>query len=210
MSETADSSTVRVTVFSDYVCPFCYVADRRIRRLAEQVDLEVHWRPVEIHPHTPPEGMPLDQLGYPPDLWERMMMHLGNLAAEEGIRLVERRFTTNSHKALLVAEAARDCGPEVFDRVHQALFFAFFTRSRNIGQVDVLREVAAEAGMGEEAFERALIEPAYEDRLRENFVAARRLGITGVPSFVFGDHVVAGAVPLPHLLQAAREAAGAA
>jgi len=137
-------------------------------------------------------------------------MHLGNLAAEEGIRLVERRFTTNSHKALLVAEAARDCGPEVFDRVHQALFFAFFTRSRNIGQVDVLREVAAEAGMGEEAFERALIEPAYEDRLRENFVAARRLGITGVPSFVFGDHVVAGAVPLPHLLQAAREAAGAA
>jgi len=204
-----EDGPIRVTVFSDYVCPFCYVGDRRLLRLAEQMDLAVTWRGVEIHPETPPDGMPLEALGYPPDVWARMHMHLGNLAAEEGIRLAERRFTTNSHKALLVAEGARTQGPETFRAVHEGLFHAFFTQGRNIGQTDVLADVAREAGMDAAAFERALIEPTYEDRLKANVAEARRHGVTGVPTFVFGEQVVAGAVPYPLLLDAA-EKAGAA
>lgn len=200
---------VPVTVFSDYICPFCYVGDRRLTRLAEQVDLAITWRGVEIHPETPPDGMSLDQLGYPPDLWDRMMMHLGNLAAEEGIRLAERRFTTNSHKALLLSEGARDLGPEAFRAVHEGLFHAFFTRGLNIGLVDVLRDVAREAGMDDTAFERALIEPTYEERLKENVAEARRFGVSGVPSFVFGETVVTGAVSHAMLLDAARKAGAA-
>lgn len=202
-----DRDPVPVTVFSDYVCPFCYVGDRRLLRLAGQVDLAITWRGVEIHPETPPEGMPLEALGYPPDLWARMQMHLGNLAAEEGIRLAERRFTTNSHKALLLAEGARTQGPETFRAVHEGLFHAFFTRGLNIGQADVLREVAARAGMDEAAFERALIEPAFEERLKDNLAEARRRGVTGVPTFVFGETVVTGAVPYPLLRDAAEKAA---
>jgi len=68
--------------------------------------------------------------------------------------------------------------------------------------------VAGQAGMDAAACERALIEPAYEERLKANVAEARRHGITGVPSFVFGDRVVAGAVPYGHLAEAAR-AAGA-
>jgi predicted DsbA family dithiol-disulfide isomerase len=201
------SHAIPVTVFSDYICPFCYVGDRRLLRLAEQVDLAITWRGVEIHPETPPDGMPLEALGYPPDLWARMMMHLGNLAAEEGIRMAERRITTNSHKALLLAEGARDQGPETFRAVHEALFHAFFTRGLNIGQVDVLEGIAQEAGMDAAAFERALIEPAYEQRLKDNVAEARRFGVTGVPTFVFGDRVVSGAVPYGHMAEAARAAA---
>jgi len=198
---------VPVTVYSDYVCPFCYVGTRRLTRLAEQVDLAITWRPVEIHPDTPPDGMPLEDLGYPAELWDRMMMHLGNLAAEEGLRLAERRFTTNSHRALLLAEAARDVGPDTFHAVHEALFFAFFTQGRNIAQVDVLRPIARAAGMSDEAFERALIEPVYEARLRDNLQAARAQGIRGVPAYVFGGQLVSGAVPLSQLLAAAEAAA---
>jgi len=197
---------IPVTVFSDYICPFCYVGDRRLMRLAEQVDLAITWRGVEIHPETPPEGMPLEALGYGTDLWARMQMHLGNLAAEEGIRLAERRFTTNSHKALLLAEAARTQGPEAFRAVHEALFFAFFTQGRNIGETDVLRAVAREAGLDDATFERALIEPAYEERLKDNVAEARRFGVSGVPSFVFGRTVVTGAVAYPLLLDAATKA----
>jgi predicted DsbA family dithiol-disulfide isomerase len=198
---------IPVTVFSDYVCPFCYVGTRRLIRLAEQVDLAITWKGVEIHPDTPPDGMPLEDLGYPPDLWDRMMMHLGNLAAEEGIRLAERRFTTNSHRALLLAEAARDRGPDTFVAVHEGLFHAFFTQGLNIARVDVLRPIATAAGMDDAAFERALIEPDYEARLKANLEAARAHGIRGVPAFVFGDRLVSGAVPLAQLLAAAEAAA---
>lgn len=201
-----------VTVFTDLICPFCYVGHRRLLRVREQVPLAVTWRFLEIHPATPPAGMPVEMLGYPPDLWSRMAMHLGNLAAEEGIALAERRITTNSHKALLVAEAAKALGETHFEEVVERLFFAFFTEGRNIGSTHVLAEVVREAGMPEEVFERALIEPAFEALLRENVLEARRHGVRGVPAFVFGAEparLVSGAVPLPHLLMAAREAAGA-
>jgi len=201
-----------VTVFTDIICPFCYVGHRRLKRVREQVPLDITWRFLEIHPETPPDGMPVEMLGYPPDLWSRMSMHLGNLAAEEGIALAERRITTNSHKALLIAEAAKALGEERFEEVTERLFFAFFTEGRNIGQTQVLTEVARDAGLSDEIVERALIEPAFEAQLRENLMEAQRHGIRGVPAFVFGEdpaHLVSGAVPLPQLLMAAREAAGA-
>jgi predicted DsbA family dithiol-disulfide isomerase len=201
-----------VTVFTDIICPFCYVGHRRLARVREQVPLAVTWRFLEIHPETPPDGMPVEMLGYPPDLWSRMVMHLGNLAAEEGIALTERHITTNSHKALLVAEAAKALGEARFEEVVERLFFAFFTEGRNIGRTEVLAKVAREAGLPEEVFERALIEPAFEELLRENRVEASRHRVRGVPAFVFGAdpaRLVSGAVPLSHLVLAAREAAGA-
>ncbi len=194
-----------VIVYTDYVCPFCYVGDRRVRRLAEQFDVNITWRPVEIHPETPPTGMPLEDLGYPPDVWEKMMMHLGNMAAEEGIPMAERSFTTNSHDALLLAEASRSYGDEVAELVHEGLFFSFFTEAKNIGDRTVLAEIAVGAGMRPEDFDDAMVNPQYEERLRENFVAARRHGVTGVPTFVINDQVVRGAVTLTSLLQVAEE-----
>ena len=196
-----------VTVYTDYVCPFCYVGDRRIRRLAEQFDVNITWRPVEIHPETPPEGMPLADLGYPPDVWEKMMMHLGNMAAEEDIPMAERKFTTNSHNALLLSAAARDQNDEVFELVHEGLFFTFFTQGKNIGDPKVLADIAIGAGMSPEDFDDALMNPKYEEALTENFVAARRHGVTGVPTFVINEHVVRGAVSLPSLLAVAEEVA---
>ncbi|MFQ5508301.1 MAG: DsbA family protein [Leptospirillia bacterium] len=212
MTESAipERHALAVTVFSDYVCPFCYVADRRLARLGEQFDLEVTWRPIEIHPNTPPEGMPLADLGYPRDLWDKMMTHLVNMAAEEKIVLGERTHTYNSHKALLLSESARDAGGDTFTRLHGALFHAYLGQGKNISDIDILRAIATDAGMDEATFERALIEPEYENRLRENYVAARRHGVTGVPAFLIGDKVIAGAVPLNTLITAAQEAAMAA
>lgn len=198
---------LQVTVYSDYVCPFCYVGDRRIARLQEQFDVQVTWRGVEIHPDTPPGGMPLSELGYPPDVWDKMMMHLGNMAAEEGLVLAQRTHTFNSHKALLVAEAAKKLDMEVFRELHEGLFFAFFSQGKNFSDPEVLREIALNAGMGEADFERALIEPEFEDALRENYAAARRHGVTGVPTFVIGEQVISGAVPTASLVLLAQEAA---
>jgi len=200
-----DKPGLTVTVFSDYICPFCYIGDRRLSRLSEHFDLTVDWRFLEIHPDTPPEGMPVSMLGYPPEQWRRMMEHLSRMAGEENISLAEREITTNSHRALLLAEAVREEGAEMFRSLSGKLFAAFFAEGRNIGDDSVLRTLAEEAGVRPEVVERAWSEPSYEEKLLANREIAAQLGITGVPTFLIGNRILAGAVPAQMLLDAARE-----
>ena len=72
--------------------------------------MHVERRFLEIHPETPAEGRPVSELGYPPDQWARMMENLERMGRAEGIVFSERTFTTNSHKSLLLAEAAKEEG----------------------------------------------------------------------------------------------------
>ena len=195
-----------VAVFSDYICPFCYIGERRLARLAEHFDLNVDWRFLEIHPDTPPEGMPLSELGYRPDQWRQMMENLSRMAGEENIPLAAREFTTNSRKALLLAEAAKEEGAEVFRSLNEKLFAAFFAEGRNIGDDAVLRRLAEEAGVPPVVVDRAWSDPAFGERLRANQAEAFRLGIRGVPTFLVGKRILVGAVSAETLLSAAREA----
>jgi predicted DsbA family dithiol-disulfide isomerase len=194
-----------VSVFSDYICPFCYIGDRRLARLADHYDLAVDWHFLEIHPETPPSGMPVSELGYPAQQWRQMMDNLFRMADEENIPLAERKFTTNSHKALLLAEAAKGEGADVFNALNEKLFAAFFGEGRNIGDDSVLRALAEESGVAPDVLERAWSEPAFEQSLSANRAVAARLGITGVPSFLIGNRILVGAVPAETLFAAARE-----
>ena len=109
---------LRVTVFSDYICPFCYIGHVRLARLADEYDLKVNWCMVEIHPETPAQGRPVDELGYPPEQWNTMMSELGAMAQAESIVIRPHTVTTNSHQALLLAEAAKEQGSAVFYALH--------------------------------------------------------------------------------------------
>ncbi len=195
-----------VAVFSDYICPFCYIGERRLARLAQHYDLKVDWRFLEIHPDTPSEGMPLSELGYPPDQWRQMMENLSRMAGEENLPMADREFTTNSRKALLLAEAAKEEGAEVFQSLNGRLFAAFFAEGRNIGDDAVLRRIAEEAGVPPAVADRAWSDPVYGERLRANQTEASRLGIRGVPTFLIGKRILVGAVSAETLLSAAREA----
>jgi predicted DsbA family dithiol-disulfide isomerase len=195
-----------VVLFTDYICPFCYIGDRRLARLSERYDLKVERRFLEIHPDTPPGGVPVSELGYPQEQWRQMMANLSRMADEEMIALTERKITTNSHKALLLAEATKEEGTEVFEALNEKLFAAFFREGRNIGDDLVLRSLAQEAGLSQEIVERAFCEPAYEQMLRANQGIASQLGITGVPAYLIGNRIIVGAVPTETLLAAAREA----
>ena len=195
-----------VTVFSDFICPFCYIGERRLARVAEHYNMNVDWRFLEIHPETPPEGMPVSELGYPPEQWRQMMEHLSRMADEENIPLADREFTTNSRKALLLAEAAKEEGPGVFSALNEKLFQVFFGEGRNIGDDTVLRRLAEEAGLPPAVVDRAWSDPSYGERLGANQADASRLGIRGVPTFLIGKRILMGAVSTETLLSAAREA----
>jgi len=207
---SAEKPELKVSVFSDYICPFCYIGSRRLLRLEQDYDLKVNWAGLEIHPETPPEGMPIERLGYPKGQWAQMMAALREMAAEEGIELEDHDFTTNSHRALLLAEATKHAGHEIFYALHERLFHAFFSQGKNIGDEGVLRALAAEAGVPEEIVNVAWHNQDYENRLQLNLQQARELGVRGTPTFVFGEQVLVGAVSVADLQEAARGVSDAA
>jgi len=183
------------------------VGERRLARLNEEFDVRVERRFLEIHPETPAEGRPISELGYPPDRWARMMENLDRMGKAEGIVFSERTFTTNSHKALLLAEAAKEEGAAVFDALNEELFRAYFTDGRNIGDPQVLRDVARAAGVPAGRLEQAWSDPACEKRLAGDREVAAQVGITGVPFFIVdGRWILEGAVPVEMLREAARKA----
>jgi predicted DsbA family dithiol-disulfide isomerase len=199
---------LKVTVFSDYICPFCYVGDARLEKLKQHFDLDVDWSFFEIHPDNPAEGKPVSELGYPPLQWQRMMANLEAMATADGLELAPRSFTTNSHRALLLAESAKELDGAIFERLHKRLFIAYFVEQKNIGDENVLRELAREVGMPDKAVDRALTDEAYERRLEQQQTRAAMLGIQGVPGFLIGEYLVSGAVPVETLITAAEYATG--
>lgn len=204
--QTTDAAKRRlsVTVFSDYICPFCYVGDARLDTLRDLYDLDVDWCFFEIHPDNPAEGKPVEELGYPPEQWKRMMENLEQMAAHDGLPLAPRKFTTNSHSALLLAQATRSLAPERFERLHKRLFEAYFAEQLNIGDRNVLRTIAEECGISAHIVDQAWGEPMFEQQLRDQFWRAAQIGVQGVPAFLFGRYIVSGAVPAETLARAAQ------
>lgn len=203
-----------VQVFSDYTCPWCYIGHARLERLRRglrgEVDLAVTWRPFEIHPDVPAEGMPVEDLPYSREQWETMMERLREQAADEGLEIGSRGLVSNTHEALMAGTWAQEQRPDRFPALHEGLFRAYFAEGRDLGRRSTLREVADSAGVDPEALDAALDAGAGEDALRETSREARRLGISGTPTFVFGGtHAAVGARPVEALREAVDEAMAA-
>lgn len=198
---------LKVTVFTDYICPFCYAGAARLKRLRGDYNLRVNWCFLEIHPETSATGQPVSSLNYSAQTWQRMMATLQELAHEEDLVLRDHDFTTNSRSAMQLAEVAKFTRPEVFYRLHESLFEAFFQRGENIADRMVLEQLGREAGMSEQQLERAWEDTAAADRLRQHRLAAAELGVRATPTFFIGNQRLDGVVSLQRLLDAARAAA---
>jgi predicted DsbA family dithiol-disulfide isomerase len=206
MNGGASGERIPVQFYFDYICPFCYVGSERLDRLVARYPVTVQYRFVEIHPDNPPEGRPLSELGYPPAQWQQMMRSLHSMAVEDGLPLAERTFTTNSRRAILLAQTVLAHRPEAFQALHRALFRAYFVDALNIGAPEVLQSLAARHDVDD------LLSTAWETRepvqlFLEHVEAARRLGLTGVPTLVVGPRAFPGAVSLA-TLEAALEHEG--
>jgi predicted DsbA family dithiol-disulfide isomerase len=104
---------------------------------------------------------------------------------------------------LLLAEAAKQAGREVFYRLHDRLFQAYFSEGRNIGDPAILRELAAGCGVPVELVAAAWRDEQYARRLRLHLAYAVELQIQGTPTYVFGEERLSGAVPYERLREAA-------
>ncbi|MHB8256996.1 MAG: DsbA family oxidoreductase [Acidiferrobacterales bacterium] len=198
---------LRVTVFSDYVCPFCYLGFLRMERLREAYDLRINWCMMELHADSPQEGRRPTDLGYSPEQWDRMAGDLNVLGAHDGVRWSRVELVANSHRALLLAEAAKELGTATFYPLHRRLFEVCLCEGRNLADERVLRAEIAALGIDPALPDRAWQDVRYERRLREQALAARDLGVDVTPTFFFGRQALRGLQPAEVLVAAARAAA---
>ena len=160
-----------------------------------------------LHPETPASGRSLEALfagrGY--DL-EAMYQRMRGLMEQEGLPYGRRTHTYNSRLAQELAKWA-DARPER-DRLHDALYRAYFVEGRNIGDVAVLVELAETAGLPADEARDVLTQRAWGHAVDADWALSSRAGVTGVPTFAAGGRQVVGAQPEPVLRQLL-EAAGA-
>ena len=148
----------------------------------------VSWWPFELHPETPAEGRDVDELLRRTGRGRAYSDHLRAYAAESGITLASNRWLANSHRALELSEFARDRG--TFDEVHTALFRAYFEERRNIGDIDVLCELASECGLDPAEFKVETMVGRYAALIDETTMVARQKGVTSTPTMIFDDRFV--------------------
>lgn len=181
--------TETIDIYFDYVCPYCYIASKREAMLKESLDVNFNWRPWEIHPERPLE---CDTRG---DLSCNMIITM--LAKEIGMEVTWPRHISNSHMALLGAEVAKKKGK--FDDYHHAVFHIHWEEKKDISDISVLKEVCAKIGMDPNEFEQEIAKPEYDEILEENDREAERIDVQLVPSYILGNRIVVGNMPLADL-----------
>jgi predicted DsbA family dithiol-disulfide isomerase len=174
---------LRIIAYSDYVCPWCYIGLQRIEQLQAEFPVDVEWRPFELHPETPTSGADLrGRLGSS----ERVRAYTQNiigLASESGLEMRMPVVVANSHRALEAAEFAREHGG--FAAYHRALFHAYFEDARDVGDIDVLCEVARECSVDDQGLRQSLTDERYRGVIDEITNTARSDEILSTPTFVF-------------------------
>ena len=181
-------------LYGDYACPHSYLAYSRLRLLASETGLTIAWRPLPTY--GPEAERDWRWLSEDSSRLQSCVEELGRAAAQLGLsfRLPDRPPATRW--ALQGGEFARDCGPNHFHRFHQAVFRAVFSDGVDVGDPQVLAQVADSAGIDSAALKAALEDGRYDNVLDEVEAEAARYGITATPTVLIGRYKVVGAAPL--------------
>ena len=153
----------------------------RVERLQREFDIDVEWRPFELHPEIPAAGYERAPRTSPRP--EGSVSPIRQLALDEGLTFEPSSHVSNSHASLEAAEFAREHG--AFDAFHRALFATYFGEGRDIGDASLLAKIAVASGLEGDALSEALASKRYAGIVDEQTAESRRDGITGTPTFIF-------------------------
>jgi predicted DsbA family dithiol-disulfide isomerase len=204
---------INITMFSDFICPFCYVGFATLRKLKPEFDFTVRHRGFQIHPEWPAEGMPAEQWksGMSPAAREALWERIRAMGAAVGVEMKAPHTFANSMLALQASEFAEEAG--VAEAFEERVFRAYFNEGLNIGKRDVLLDLGAQVGLDRAALNEALESGKYAMRIKNNAMSANQKGINGVPTLLIGDWPLVGAQSedaMRRVLQRASELLGAA
>jgi predicted DsbA family dithiol-disulfide isomerase len=194
---------MKIEIWSDYVCPFCYIGKRRLELALDEFEhrdqVEIEFKCYELDPNA--EVKPNQNIheylasskGLPLEYAKKMNENVGRQAASVGLTYnfdtMQHTNTFDAHRVAKYAETRR-LGTELTEK----LLHAYFTDSELISDPDTLKRLAIEVGLDGEEVERILNTKRYSNRVREDEDLARQIGVQGVPFFVFNEkYAVSGA-----------------
>jgi predicted DsbA family dithiol-disulfide isomerase len=204
MSKTSES----LTVFSDYVCPFCYLGRQSLETYQDTRDSElaIDWKPFDLRSQKRQADGSIDFTvddGKDEEYYDNVRENVARLReeydAEEMLELDAIPDEIDSLNAQLTSLYVQSEHPDRWEAFDAAIFEALWVQGKNIESEEVLVEIAADVGVDAEEIRSVLTNSAYRDQLQDEFADARQLGITGVPTFVYGEYIARGAVPPEHL-----------
>ena len=193
------SDVIKVDVWSDIACPWCYIGKRKFESGAEGFDVEVEYHSFELSPDTPVDfdgsaadflakhkGMPIEQV-------RPMLAQVTAVAAEVGLDYdYDALQHTNTVKAHQLLHFAKAQGKQI--EMKERLLRAYFVEGEHVGRAEDLADLAAEVGLDRDAALRSLESDEYLEAVHADQEQAMRYGIRGVPFFVIdGKYGVSGA-----------------
>ena len=210
--------TLRIDIWSDIVCPWCYIGKRHLEqalaRFPHKDDVAIIWRAFELDPSAPrirdtsqshAERL-AQKYGTTPAQAQARIDRMVDIAAKDGLEFrFDRIRPGNTFDAHRLLHLAHDRGKQ--DALKERMLRAYLTEGQAIGDRDVLATLAREVGLDEQEVHDVLESDRYASEVRNDEARARMLGINGVPFFVLAERLgVSGAQPADVLLGALERA----
>ena len=215
MSDSDSASADRLELYADYVCPFCYLGTRSLEQYREDREepLEIDWQPFDLRSgkRNPDGSIDHDaDDGKDDQYYEQAKQNVRRLQEEYGVEMNQIMATEiDSLPAQQASWYVKQEYPDQWEAFDEAIYRALWQDGRDIGDVDVLADLAEDVGLPVDEVRSAVDDDGLRTELEDRFQAAQRRGITGVPTFIYEDHVARGAVPpaqLERLVEGAERA----
>ena len=203
---------MKVEIWSDVMCPFCYIGKRKFELALEQFpqkdQIEIEWKSFQLNPDLVTDvskntSAYLAELkGWEPDYAKQVNDHVTNLAAEVGLEYnLDKAIVANSFHAHRFIQFAKSHGKG--DEAEESLFKAYFTDGKNTDDLTVLAEIGAQLDLPEVELEAVLQSNSFAEKVEMDIYEAQQVGVKGVPFFVMDrKYAVSGAQAPEAFLQA--------
>jgi predicted DsbA family dithiol-disulfide isomerase len=198
-----ENGKLKVEIWSDVMCPFCYIGKRRFENALDQFEhkdaVEIVWKSYQLDPTMQSNtGQNLNEYlaerkGISLERSEQMHAQMTDMAAELGLEYnFDKAVIANSFDAHRLSHLAKAAAMQ--DQLEEALFKAYFTDGKNIADKEVLTELGTTIGLDAEAVKQTLNSDQYAEEVKHDIYQAGQVGVQGVPFFVLGDkYAVSGA-----------------
>ena len=178
---------VVISIYSDYVCPFCFLAEEPLRRVGEKMGIVVDWRPFELRPEPLPTLRP--EGDYLPAVWRRSVFPL---AFHLGVPIRLPSVSPQPHSRLAFEGFQHAKARRVGDAYNRRVFRAFFQDGHDIGDLGLLSRLATEVGLDPVGFRADLENETYREAHCLALEEAASQRITSVPTLLIGRRRIAG------------------
>lgn len=200
------SEKMKVEIWSDIMCPFCYIGKRHyeeaLQQFADSTNVELEWHSYQLDPSLPKPASNLNTYEYLAQrkgmsVEQSKAMHANVLQMAKNAGLdyhFEKAVVANSFDAHRLIQFAKTKG--LGDEAEERLFKAYFIEGKNMCDPDVLLILAKEIGLNEAEAKEVINSTAYTAEVNKDIETAQQIGVTGVPFFVFNrKYAVSGAQP---------------